>query len=191
MTQSNDTGALIQPTWLEGDTITLAQRLLGKTLAVQEETGDWHPYALIETEAYTANDPACHAYGTTAQTVGTKRSASLYQPAGTAYVYLIYGMYHCLNVITQPKGVVGAVLFRGVISLKTGVAYSGPGKLCKALGITKNTHNHLDFCSPTSPIQLWDSPSTYAAYIKATPRIGIRHATENLWRFIDTRHYKK
>ena len=172
------------------DTLTLARQLLGKTLAIQNELGTFQTYTLIETEAYTATDPACHAYGTTVQTVGTKRSASLYKAPGTAYVYLIYGMYHCLNVVTEAEHTAGAVLFRGALS-NEGQIILGPGRLCKALGITKTLHNHLDFCSSDSPLQLWEAPSTPEQNIVATPRIGISQATDRLWRFIDTRTVKK
>ncbi|MDH4379717.1 MAG: DNA-3-methyladenine glycosylase [Vampirovibrionales bacterium] len=183
--------ALLSPQWLLQDTVTLAQQLLGKTLAVKEDSGDFSTYTLIETEAYTADDPACHAYGTTAQTVGTKRSASLYKSPGTAYVYLIYGMHHCLNVVTEAEHTAGAVLFRGIRSDEDGSVILGPGRLCKTLGVTKATHNHLDLCSPHSPIQLWEAQSVPKEKILATPRIGISQATERLWRFIDTRYIQK
>jgi DNA-3-methyladenine glycosylase len=182
--------ALISPEWLLQDTVTLAQKLLGKTLAVQEESGDFKIYTLIETEAYTADDPACHAYGTTAQTVGTKRSASLYKAPGTAYVYLIYGMHHCLNVVTEAEHTAGAILFRGVRSNDDEAVILGPGRLCKALGITKTTHNHINLCSPNSPLQLWETQCAPIETILATPRIGITQATDRLWRFIDTRYVK-
>jgi len=182
---------LISAQWLRQDTVTLARQLVGKTLAVQENDSGFKTYTLVETEAYTADDPACHAYGTTAQTVGNKRSASLYKAPGTAYVYLIYDMYHCLNVVTEPEGIAGAVLFRGIRSNDSGEVILGPGRLCKALGITKATHNHLDLCSPLSPLQLWDTPSVPETYIMATPRIGITQATDRLWHFVDNRFVKK
>ena len=104
----------------------------------------------------------------------------MFGSAGFSYVYLIYGMYHCLNIVTERKGFPAAVLIRA-ISLYKPIALSldGPGKVCKKLNITKH-NNQIDltkdhkFCVYDSPIQ--------PKYI-ATSRIGIKVGTNKLWRF--------
>src|SRR5271170_2047520 len=86
-------------------TVQVAQDLLGKRLIFQNFSG-----IITETEAYHQNnDPACHAYRGK-----TPRNAPMFGPAGHSYVYFIYGMYHCLNIVTEPEGVAAAVLIRGL-----------------------------------------------------------------------------
>lgn len=136
------------------DTVTAAQDLLGRYL-VRVDGGETMVCRITETEAYIgAIDKACHAYGGRR----TKRTETLYAAPGTAYVYLIYGMYSCLNFVTGQEGVASAVLIRGctpvynadaVARRRFGVtaaemsAYqrknflNGPGKLCRGLSITR------------------------------------------------------
>ena len=80
------------------DTCTLAQQLLGCELVHNSPDGITSGI-IVETEAYLANDPACHAYNRR-----TPRTEPMYGPAGTIYVYLIYGMYQCVNVVTREDG---------------------------------------------------------------------------------------
>lgn len=136
------------------DTVTAARDLLGRYL-VRVDGGETMVCRITETEAYIgAIDKACHAYGGKR----TKRTETLYAAPGTAYVYLIYGMYSCLNFVTGQEGVASAVLIRGctpvynadaVARRRFGVtaaemsAYqrknflNGPGKLCRGLSITR------------------------------------------------------
>lgn len=136
------------------DTVTAARDLLGRYL-VRVDGGETMVCRITETEAYIgAIDKACHAYGGRR----TKRTETLYAAPGTAYVYLIYGMYSCLNFVTGQEGVASAVLIRGctpvynadaVARRRFGVtaaemsAYqrknflNGPGKLCRGLSITR------------------------------------------------------
>ena len=148
---------------------------------------------VCETEAYTGpDDLASHARRY------TPRSAIMYGPPGIAYVYLIYGFYHCLNVVTEADGKPGAVLIRAIfpdegidaMRLHRTVATdrhltSGPGKLCRALKIT-TVFNGTDLT--TSPdLYLEEAMSVPAARIEATPRIGVRGdaiALERRWRFV-------
>src|SRR3954469_16206991 len=114
--------------------LAVARDLLGKVLVV-DVPGDRRSARIVEVEAYVGEyDLACHAAkGRTA------RTEVLFGPPGHAYVYLIYGMYHCFNVVTEPEGVAAAVLVRGVEPLE-GIApeagTDGPGKLCRAMHIT-------------------------------------------------------
>ena len=92
-----------------GDTVEIAQALLGKYL-VRRLGGETLAGRITETEAYVGRcDKACHAYNYRR----TSRTSTLFAPPGTAYVYLIYGMYHCLNFVTEPEGEPAAVLLRG------------------------------------------------------------------------------
>ena len=91
------------------DTVEVARDLLGKYL-VREYQGEQLVCRIMETEAYVGRmDKACHAYGYKR----TPRTQTLFAPPGTAYIYLIYGMYHCLNLVTEPEGEPCAVLLRG------------------------------------------------------------------------------
>ena len=93
-----------------GDTVEIAQALLGKYL-VRRLDGEMLAGRITETEAYVGRcDKACHAYNYRR----TPRTSTLFAPPGTAYVYLIYGMYHCLNFVTEPEGEPAAVLLRSV-----------------------------------------------------------------------------
>ena len=144
------------------DTIVVARELLGKHLV---RVVDGVPTALriTETEAYIGRmDKACHAYGYKR----TKRTETLFAPPGTAYIYLIYGMYHCLNFVTEGENEPAAVLLRAGVPVTGADALSmsvrrfhctpsemssyqrknflnGPGKLCKALSLTKEQNGLL------------------------------------------------
>jgi DNA-3-methyladenine glycosylase len=155
----------------EQDTLTVARSLIGYRLHFNEFSG-----IITETEAYIGqDDPACHA----AKGL-TPRTAVMFGPAGTSYVYLIYGMYHCLNIVTEKEGFPAAVLIRGVYCSNTHRHLDGPGKLCKTWGITRE-HNGIDLCkSSTFFITKGFQPSS----ILNTPRIGIKVGIELDWRFI-------
>jgi DNA-3-methyladenine glycosylase len=104
----------LSPLFFNRDTLEVACDLIGHHLVrIFPETPEAPKrvlrFRIVETEAYTQDDPACHAYQKT-----TGRAATLYKSPGLAYVYLIYGMYHCLNVVTEETGVAGAVLLRAL-----------------------------------------------------------------------------
>jgi DNA-3-methyladenine glycosylase len=153
--------------------LRVARDLLGKVLVVQEG-GRRRSGRIVETEAYVgAHDLACHAAkGLTA------RTEVLFGPPGRAYVYLIYGMHHCFNVVTCPKGRAAAVLVRGLAplqGLEPEVATDGPGKLCRALGITL-AHNRLDLRGDR--LFLEDAPAVPASQVRRGPRVGVDYAGE-------------
>jgi DNA-3-methyladenine glycosylase len=137
-------------------------------------------FVIVETEAYTEDDPACHAYGRK-----EGRAKMLYESPGLAYVYLIYGIHHCLNVVTEAKGTAGAVLFRALEPVDSArVSTHGPGRLTKALGITTQAHNGIDLTNPASPYYLAASGSRPDPdEITTTTRIGISKAVDFPWRF--------
>ncbi|MGP1958790.1 MAG: DNA-3-methyladenine glycosylase [Arsenophonus sp. NC-CH8-MAG3] len=165
------TDVILARSFYERDTLCVAKNLLGKVLKFSDCYG-----VINEVEAYIGqDDPACHAVRGC-----TPRTMVMFGAAGFSYIYLIYGMYYCLNIVTEHEGFPAAVLIRGIdLYNPTRLSLDGPAKLCKKLNITKNnnqvdlTQNH-DFCVYNSTIQ--------PKYI-ATPRIGIKVGIDKLWRF--------
>ena len=156
----------------ERPTEEVARDLLGKVLLRQH---DGRPLAgrIVEVEAYLGtHDLACHsARGKTA------RTAVMFGPGGRAYVYMIYGMYHCLNVVTEPEGFPCAVLIRALepLALLPG-SVSGPGRLCRTLSIDRSLTGH-DLSR--SPLTLVDSPLLPPLPpVARSPRIGVDYAGE-------------
>ena len=175
------------------DTVELARKLLG-CLLIHRTLDGVAGGMIVETEAYVgAIDKACHAYRNR-----SGRTEIMYHDGGYAYVYLIYGMHHCFNAVTGPEGEGNAVLIRAlepVIGLELmqqrrntkNVRHlcSGPGKVCQALGITKNEYG-LDLCAADSPLRLIRYRYIPDAQIVATPRINVAYAEEAAawpWRF--------
>jgi DNA-3-methyladenine glycosylase len=174
------------------DTVTVARALLGQRL-VHVGGGERLSGLIYETEAYAGpDDEASHAYRR------TPRSVIMYGPPGHAYVYFIYGMYFCLNAVTEADGRPGAVLLRGLLPLegietmrarRPGVRDSqltdSPGKLCAALGIT-GALNGADLCASAELFLETDSPVPDEAVV-VTPRVGVRGdavAVSRPWRFL-------
>ena len=183
------------------DTVTVAQELLGKHLVRVLPDGSRITVAITETEAYVGPiDKACHAYGYKL----TPRTKTMFSAPGTAYIYLIYGMYHCLNLVTEPEGEPCAVLIRGAVPVENvdiiannrfGCKYedttayqrknflNGPGKLCKALALTRADDGE-SVLSPNGSLYLLDAPPVERFH--TGPRIGIDYAEEAIhfpWRF--------
>ncbi len=180
------------------DTLTVARELIGCRI-VHIVNGKRLEVIITETEAYCGvTDKACHTYGNRR----TSRTETMYKPGGFAYVYLIYGMYNCLNAVTCEKDNPCAVLIRGGVPAgnidalsdrRYGRAYSqlityqkkhfadGPGKLCLALGIDR-TLDGTDLTGDTLFIEQGDRPES----IKCGRRINIDYAEEAReypWRF--------
>lgn len=168
----------------------VAHELLGKYL-VYHRAGITRVARLVEVEAYIGEeDPACHA------ACGlTKRNAIMYGPAGFAYVYFIYGMYHCLNVVTERQGFPAAVLLRAAEPVsgfscaakdaaETRAAYKalcGPGKLCRAFGLTRR-QNGLDL---TGHELYLEDRGNRVATVCCSVRIGVRKGADRWWRYFD------
>ncbi len=181
------------------DTVQVARDLLGKVL-VRRVDGQILSGRVTETEAYVGRmDKACHAYGYKR----TPRTETLFAPPGTAYIYLIYGIYHCLNFVTEPEGEPSAVLLRGLEPME-GLAemarrrfgkepeqltsyqkkhiLDGPGKVCMALDLTR-AQNGLDLTG--EELFLLDDGAPCPPIHTGT-RIGIDYAEEAVafpWRF--------
>ena len=132
---------------------------------------------IVETEAYTQDDPACHAFKGK-----TPRAITLFKQPGLAYVYFIYGMYHCFNVVTEPEDTAGAVLIRALEPIEPAKNTNGPGKLCRELNITKEL-NESDLTIPDSDIWIEEGIKISKNKIVATTRIGIKQAADYPWRF--------
>ena len=154
-------------------TLKVARDLIGVTLNRRLSTGEVLAATISEVEAYTADDPACHAYKGE-----TKRCQVLFGPPGLAYVYFIYGMYYCLNVVTEPQGIAGAVLIRGL----SAAGLDGPGKICREWQID-GTFNGTSLLDPNSPLWLSQPLEKVKHKIGVSPRIGISKATDRMWRF--------
>ena len=191
-----------------GDTVEISKKLLGKYL-VRRLDDELLVCRIMETEAYVgAIDKACHAYGYRK----TKRNATMFGQAGHAYLYLIYGMYTCLNFVTNPAGEPDAILLRGLepvygidtmCRLRFGktpdqlTSYqrknfcNGPGKCCKALSLdtslngTDLTGGILFICDSPTDVGLPGIPQP-PREIAVGKRIGIDYAEEAKdfpWRF--------
>lgn len=178
-------GPVLDRTFYNRPTVHVAKDLLGKILRHGETSG-----LIVETEAYLgADDLAAHS----ARGV-TDRTRVIFGKPGHAYIYLIYGMYECLNLIAEPEGTPGCVLIRAIEPL-TGVDLmrerrpaarkpsqlaSGPGKLTLALGITRQL-NGIDVT--TGPITVHQPIPESSFAIVTTPRVGITQCSDWPLRF--------
>ena len=167
---------------LAGDVHGVARLLVGSTLLVDGVGG-----VIVEVEAYHHEDPASHGFrGRTA------RNASMFGPAGHAYVYRSYGLHWCLNVVCGAEEVADAVLLRaleptaGIERMRERrgrgdirLLCAGPGRLCEALGVSR-VHDGLPLDEP--PFELLAAPDPPA--IATAPRIGITRAAELPWRYV-------
>jgi DNA-3-methyladenine glycosylase len=157
-----------------------ARTLIGAALTLDGVGG-----TIVETEAYDISDPASHSFGGP-----SRRNAAMFGPPGRAYVYRIYGIHLCLNIVCGPQPG-GAVLIRalepttGIEAMRerrglreAGALCSGPGRLCQALGVTL-AHDGLAIDAPPFRLIAADRP----AGIVTGLRIGISKAAHQPWRF--------
>ncbi|MEE9441684.1 MAG: DNA-3-methyladenine glycosylase [candidate division Zixibacteria bacterium] len=184
----NLSGAKLSRSFYNRPTLTVARELLRKTIVYH------HPDGIIagdivEVEAYIGqDDPACHA------AVGkTERNSVMFGPGGFSYIYFIYGMYHCFNIVTEEKNNPAAVLVRGVEPVN-GIEIlknsspencqkctNGPGKFCRAFGLTRE-QNGFDLTG--EKLYIIDR-GKHVINMKSSPRIGIKNGRGKLWRFFD------
>lgn len=179
----------LQEDYFNKDALTLARLLLGRLL-IHRSTEGVTAGIIVETEAYLSqNDPACHA-----SRGKTKRNAVMFGPPGRAYVYFIYGMYYCFNIVANGEGIGEAVLIRALepvegldlMQKRRGKSRSissltnGPGKLCTAMGIDGKL-NGFPLFHP--PLYLGKGIDVDASLIQSSGRIGIKQAREKPWRF--------
>jgi DNA-3-methyladenine glycosylase len=159
-------------------TVTVARSLIGKYL-VRSIDGRMLAGKIVEVEAYVGpQDKACHA-----SKGRTQRTEVLFGPPGVAYVYLIYGMYHCLNVVTEREEFPSAILIRAIEI--DGELIDGPGRLCRSLQIDRRL-NRMDLTTGES---LWFEDRGILVErgdVGAYPRVGVDYAGEwakKPWRF--------
>jgi DNA-3-methyladenine glycosylase len=156
----------------ERPAVDVARALLGKIITLGPASG-----RIVETEAYlSTGDGAAHS----ARGI-TDRTRVIFGPPGHAYVYLIYGMYECLNIVAEPEGIAGCVLIRALEPLSgvTGLT-NGPGKLTRALGITRQ-HNGADVTR--GPLLVCEAGENVPFEIGISPRIGISKSVDLPLRF--------
>lgn len=158
------------------NTLEVARDLLGYKLC-RKINGQILSGIIVETEAYTQNDPACHAFRGR-----TPRAATLFKKPGLAYVYFTYGMHHCFNVVTEPEETAGAVLIRALDPAEPLVNTNGPAKLCRELFITREL-NEVDLTLKTSELWIEAGVEVPKNKIYTTTRIGIKQAADYPWRF--------
>jgi len=191
----SQTNQIINNTWLERPSPEVAPELLGCTLVRRISDDQIIRSTIVETEAYAPGDPACHAYRRR-----TPRNSVMFGPPGMSYVFLIYGMYHCLNIVTDVDGIPSVVLIRALqlesvpdwlwdyipkqkSKSKISRLAAGPGKLCRVL--------QIDLSLNGSPLEegkaMWleqRSPQFQQNLpIVQTTRIGITKGTELPWRW--------
>jgi len=162
--------------FFERSTLEVTRDLLGCSLNRRFLSGIIKRSLITEVEAYTQDDPACHAYRGP-----TKRNQVLFGAPGMAYVYFIYGMYYCLNVVTEVTGVPGAVLIRGLAE----PGLDGPGKICREWEIDLS-YNGLNLTDAEQEIWIGPKDPRYKPQIEISTRIGIGHAEakKREWRFL-------
>lgn len=168
---------ILKQAFYERYTPIVARELLGKFL-VRRIGSKTKAFMITEVEAYTGRDDmSSHA-----RMGPTKRNRAMFEAPGHWYVYFIYGMYYCLNVVTEKEGMAGAVLIRGVESI------SGPGRLCRLLNIKLSHYGKP--AAATSGLWIEDrgfSIQNSAFKLKRTPRInvgGTDKFKKQMWRFI-------
>lgn len=180
--------------FFERDTPEVARDLLGKRLIRQTEDGKTTAGIIVETEAYCGRfDEACHSYKGK-----TERTKVMFGPKGHAYIYLIYGMYHCLNLTSGKPGEPECVLIRALEPIE-GLHHmherrgtdkhknlcSGPGKLAMALDTPRDL-NGIDLCTGQT---LYLETGIETPPVTTSPRVNIGYAGEAVgypWRFTIT-----
>lgn len=180
-------------------TLDAARALLGKTLIRRWPDGSVATGRVVETEAYTRDDPACHAFRGR-----TRSNQTMWGPPGRAYIYINYGLHYCLNAVTGPEGTPEAALIRALEPAGELAAWwrrafgdaadppasdrerarltAGPGRLTRALGIDRS-FDGTDLTDPAGPLSLASGDDVSDADVVTTTRIGITKGADFPWRF--------
>jgi DNA-3-methyladenine glycosylase len=167
-------GERLPRTFFIRDVLDVAPELLGKRLIIRLSDGTARHWLITEVEAYRgAEDKACHAYKGR-----TTRTEIMFHEGGHLYIYLIYGMYWMLNIVTGAENDPQALLIRGVENI------SGPGRVTKTLGIDR-TFNGEDLITSD---RMWLEDSGIIPDYETGPRIGIDYAGE-FWKSRPWRYY--
>jgi DNA-3-methyladenine glycosylase len=177
-------------------TLVVARDLLGARLVRVERGGSRTSGLIVEAEAYIGSDDlGCHA-----RAGRTERNASMWGPAGRAYVYFTYGMHWCLNVVTEADGFPAAVLLRALLPVEGRAAMrrrrgpagdrdltGGPARLCQALGIDRRFDGH-DLCATEAHLFLETGVPIPELDVSKSPRVGLNRVPEPWrslpWRFL-------
>ena len=178
--------------WFARPALDVAPELLGRVLARRSPEGRVLRVRIVETEAYEPGDPASHGFRGP-----TRRNASMFGPPGHLYVYFVYGMHFCANIVTGGIGEGSAVLLRagepleGIDEMRTlrggGRARDlcrGPARLAQAMALDRS----LDGADLVRGRAVWIEPGEALDRARVTtgPRIGVRRGMDRAWRFFET-----
>lgn len=195
--------AALEVAFYEEPTLLAARNLLGELVVRRFADGEIAVGRIVETEAYTVGDPACHAFR------GKSRAnATMWGPPGRAYIHINYGLHYCLNAVTAPDGVPEAVLIRAIEPVQGAVRLlrnytgeadvtgqdtdsdkrigAGPGRLTRAMEITKPCFDGHDLTDKDSSLFLAHGRSVEDDAVTTTTRIGITKGADFPWRFYVT-----
>ncbi len=176
--------------WFLRDTITIAWELIGAILVRRSETGTLQAARLVETEAYLPHDPASHSWRGK-----TPRNRAMFESGGCVYVYRIYGIHRCVNVVTEPEGVGAAVLLRAgepLLGIEEFILrrgrpidaarlLSGPANLARCFRFDLEDNGR-----PCCGDGIWILPAIEKPpCVEVSPRIGVSRAQDAMLRFFD------
>jgi DNA-3-methyladenine glycosylase len=175
--------------WFARDTLVVARELLGKLVIRTLPTGEVRWGRLVEVEAYCGSaDRAAHSWRGL-----TPRTRVMFGPPGHAYVYIVYGMHHCLNFVTRPAGEPQAILVRAIEPGPGTGRAAGPGLVCRALEIDRSLNGVA-----LAPPELYVADDGFIpepGAVFQTPRVGVDYAGEwaaQPWRFcLDSPHLSR
>lgn len=168
---------MLKESFYTRDSLTVAKELLGKKIVFNGKEA-----MIVETEAYTTNDPGSHAYHKK-----TPRNSVMFEKGGCLYIYFCYGMFNMLNIVTDKKDVPSAVLIRAIEPLNFNAKTSGPGLVTKALGITREQNNTV------IGKEFYLANHKKPKEIVRTTRIGLKEGSDLPYRFYikDNPHVSK
>ena len=169
-----DTEKRLSRNFYNRDVLDVAPDLLGKNMVIRLPDNNYGKFKVTEVEAYRGiEDKACHA-----SKGRTRRTEIMFHEGGKLYVYLIYGMYHMLNIVTGQENSPQAVLIRGIEN------YSGPGKITRSFGIDHTFYGEdLDISE-----RIWFEDAGITTVFKTASRIGVDYAGD-YWKTRPWRYY--